>query len=207
MRFTKPSVEALKKRPERYEVWEDGKTGLGIRVSPSGRKTWVLMYRFEGKARRMTLGTYPKVGIASAHTKAGNAHEALEHGRDPGAENVAQRRDERQAETVDQLIDEYLARHAARKRSGDQDKANLEREIRPEWGKRKAKSITRRDVILLLDKIADRGAPVMRNRMAALLSKMFMFAVHQGIIDASPCVAIQQAPGDAAGACADRRPR
>ncbi len=81
MRFTKPSVEALKKRAERYEVWEDGRSGLGIRVSPSGRKVWVLMYRFDGRARRMTLGTYPAVSLAAAHTRAGKAHEALEHGK------------------------------------------------------------------------------------------------------------------------------
>ena len=194
MRFTKPSIEALKKRADRYEVWEDGKSGLGIRVSPSGRKTWVLMYRHEGRPRRMTLGTYPKISIASAHTKAGSAHEALEHGRDPGAENVAHRRAERAAETVGELIDEYLARHAANKKSGAEDKRNLNREIRPAWGKRKAKSINRRDVIVLLDKIEDRGTPVMRNRTAALLSKMFMFGVHQGIVDASPCVAIRRLP-------------
>jgi len=36
-------------------AWEDGRTGFGVRVAPSGKKSWVFMYRFAGKPRRMTL--------------------------------------------------------------------------------------------------------------------------------------------------------
>ncbi len=194
MRFTKPAIEALKKRADRYEVWEDGKTGLGLRIAPSGRKTWVLMYRFEGRPRRMTLGTYPRVGLATAHTKAGKAREALELGNDPGTENVALRRAERQAETVGELADEYVKRHASTKKTGDNDKWMIDREIRPLWGKRKAKTITRRDVIVLLDGIEDRGTPVMRNRTAGLMSKMFKFGVERGLLEASPCIGIRRLP-------------
>ena len=61
MKFTDAKVRNLKPKSERYEVWEDGRTGLGVRVSPSGRKTWVYMYRFDGLARRMTFGVYPKM--------------------------------------------------------------------------------------------------------------------------------------------------
>ncbi len=49
-------------------------------------------------------------------------------------------------------------------------------------------------MILLLDKIADRGAPVQRNRMASLLSKLFRFGIERGIVDTSPCVAIRALP-------------
>lgn len=192
MKFTKPSVEALKRRAERYEVWEDGRTGLGIRISPSGRKTWVLMYRFEGKARRMTLGAYPKVSIASAHTKAGNAHEALEHGRDPGAANVAQRRAQRQAETVSDLAREYLERTS--KRSLDQDRYLLDREILPTLSKTKVRDVRRRDAIRLLDGLTDRNVPILGNRVATLLTALFNFAVDRDIIEASPLARLPHAP-------------
>ena len=66
MRFTDKSINALKSRGERYEVWEDGRTGFGLRVAPSGRKSWLYMFRFAGKARRMTLGVYPEIGLADA---------------------------------------------------------------------------------------------------------------------------------------------
>ncbi len=51
MRFTDKGIAALKPKAERYEVWEDGKTGLGVRVSTRGRKSWIYMYRFDGRAR------------------------------------------------------------------------------------------------------------------------------------------------------------
>ena len=66
MRLTDRSVKALKPKAERYEVWEDGRTGLGVRISPAGRKSWIYMYRFSGKARRMGLGTYPANGALTS---------------------------------------------------------------------------------------------------------------------------------------------
>ena len=56
MRFTNRAIDALKPKSERFEVWADGHRGFGLRVSPAGRKTFIYMYRFDGTARRMTLG-------------------------------------------------------------------------------------------------------------------------------------------------------
>ncbi len=92
MRFTDKGIAALKPKSERYEVWEDGRTGLGVRMSPKGRKSWNYMYRFNGKARRMTLGTYPAVSLASARVKHASAKELLAKGTDPGALHVEKRR-------------------------------------------------------------------------------------------------------------------
>jgi hypothetical protein len=69
MRFTDRSISALKPKAQRYEKWEDGRTGFGVRVSTRGRKSWLYMYRFGGKARRMTLGTYPEGIVRVNDTK------------------------------------------------------------------------------------------------------------------------------------------
>jgi len=83
---------------------------------------------------------------------------------------------------------EYIAKWAKpRKRSWKEDQRILDHDIIPAWGKRKAKDITRRDAILLLDKIVDRGAPIAANRTHALLHKMFRFAVGRDIIPFNPC--------------------
>ena len=55
MRFTDRGIQAIKPGRKRFELWEDGRTGLGLRVSPAGRKSWLYMYRFGGKPRRMRL--------------------------------------------------------------------------------------------------------------------------------------------------------
>ncbi len=85
MRFTDRSIAGLKPKAKIFEVWEDGRTGLGVRMSPKGRKSWNYMYRFGGKARRMTLGTYPAVSLACARVKHAKAKELLTKGTDPGA--------------------------------------------------------------------------------------------------------------------------
>ncbi|HKF62279.1 MAG TPA: integrase arm-type DNA-binding domain-containing protein, partial [Dongiaceae bacterium] len=156
MRLTDKGIVALKPRPDRYEVWEDGRTGFGLRVAPSGRKSWLFMYRFAGLARRMTLGTYPGVGLATARVAFAEAKRKLDHGEDPGALARAEKRAERDASTVGELIDEYLARSAKNLRSRSEVKRILERDVRAAWGHRKVKSIKRRDVVLLLDPIVDR---------------------------------------------------
>ena len=61
----------------------------------------------------------------------------------------------------------------------------------PEWGRRKAREITRRDVIRLLDGIVDRGAGIMANRTLAVIRKMFNFAVSRDIVPVSPCLAVR----------------
>ena len=62
----------------------------------------------------------------------------------------------------------------------------------PVWGKRRASDITRRDVIELLDAIEARNAPATRNRVAALLSKMFRVGMDRGIVETSPAVGISR---------------
>jgi integrase len=142
----------------------------------------------------MTLGTYPAVGLASAHVKHAQAKELLEKGDDPGSLHVEKRRAERQAETVQNLADEYLEKWARpRKRSAGEDERILNKDVIPVWGKRKARSITRRDVILLLDGIVDRGSPIQANRTLAVVRKMFNFAISRDIVDATP-VAMVKAP-------------
>ena len=194
MRFTDRGIAALKAKTERYEVWEDGRTGLGCRVSPKGRKTFIFMYRFDGRARRMGLGTYPLISLASARVKHSRARSALSKGIDPGAQQVAQKQTERNAETVAELIDEFLEKWARpRKRSAAEDERKLKKEVLPIWGKRKARDITRRDVIKMLDGIVERGAPIQANRTLAVVRKMFNFALARDIVDATP-VAMVKAP-------------
>ena len=192
MRLTDRGIAALKAKAERYEVWEDGRTGLGVRVSTVGRKSWVFMYRFGGKARRMGLSTYPAVGLADARVKHANAKALLEKGIDPGAKEIERKQAERSAETVADLVEEYLEKWARpRKRSAAEDERQLRKDVLPVWGKRKAKDITRRDVITLLDGIAERGSPIQANRTLAVVRKMFNFAISRDIVDATPVAMVQ----------------
>ncbi len=94
--------------------------------------------------------------------------------------------------TVAGLCAEYIERHAKpHKRSWAKDQEILNRDVIAVWGKRKAEEITKRDVVLLLEGIVDRGAPVMANYCFAIISKMFNFAMERDILRASPCVGVK----------------
>jgi hypothetical protein len=113
----------------------------------------------------MTLGEYPKTGLADARAKLAEARKLLESGIDPGERGVEQRRAERTAEKVAELAEAYLDKWARpRKRSAAEDERILSKDVLPAWGGRKAKDIARRDVIALLDRIVDRGSPIAANR-------------------------------------------
>jgi integrase len=199
MNFTDRYIKSLSPKSDRYEVWEG--RGFGLRVAPSGRKSWIYLYRFESKPRRMTLGIYDGHGLAKEHLSLAEARlkytEAVvkvsEKKEDPGKTVQEVKQKEREAETVQQLADVYMERHAKRKKkSWYEDERMLKRDILPRWKNRKAKSITRRDVIELLDEIVDRGAPILANRTLAMVSTMFKFALKRDIVDVSPCYAVDR---------------
>ena len=195
MPFTDRQIAALKPKPARYEKMEPGRTGLGMRVTPSGGKTWAYRYRFDGEQRRMVFGTYPKMGVAKAHVALADARQKLRAGIDPGAVVAEERKAERTAETMADLVAEYVLRHAKvnmKPSTAVEDERLLTREIIPHLGRRKAKDVSRRELIVVLDGIEDRGAPVVRNRVAGVLSRLFRFGLDRGIIDASPAAGIRR---------------
>lgn len=189
MKLTDMLLRNMKPQAQRYLVWADH--GLGVRVSPKGRKSFVYMYRHEGKARFLTLGDYPRMTLADAHRAHAEAMKKLEQGIDPGAVTVAERKENREAPTVADLAQEYLEKWAKpRKRSWTVDRRILGKDVLPAWGRRKANDITRRDVIRLLDGIAVRGG-IMANRTLAVIRKMFNFGLNRDIVPTSPCLAVR----------------
>jgi Arm DNA-binding domain len=62
--LTVRSIEGLKPGRTRYEVFDALTPGLAIRVTPTGHKSWVLLYRYHGRLRRLTLGRYPDRTLA-----------------------------------------------------------------------------------------------------------------------------------------------
>ena len=186
-RLTDSRVRDLKPRPKRFEVWEGG--GFGIRVTPRGVKSWVWVYHFGGRPRRMTFGTYPEMTLHSARVELANAQDRLSQGEDPGNTLAEKRREERQAETIKQLAEDFIEKYASNIRSGPEYKRALHKDVIPKWGTRKANSIKRRDVADLLDTIVSRGSPLQANRVLAIVRKMFNWAVQRGALESNPAAA------------------
>jgi len=194
MPFTDRQVNGLRPKKVRYEVREPGRSGLCLRISPHGEKTWAFRYRYAGDHKRLVFGAYPDVGVADVHLKLAQAKKKLHAGHDPGADAVLKPQPVRRQPTIDDLVSRYVE-HAAktmRQKTVKEDRRILHTEVLAVWHGRMAKEITRSDVMELLKGIEDRGVYVMRNRTAGLLSRFFLFALDEGLIDASPAVQIRR---------------
>jgi integrase len=193
MKFTDRSIQAIKPQEKRFEVWETNGKGFGLRVQPTGRKSWVFLYRFQGKVRRMTFGEYPGMGLADAHVAHANACKLLEKEIDPGTLGQAVKEEARTAPTVGDLVTEFIEKGLKLKgnRSWKEYERNLKKDVLPEWEHRKAKHIKKRDVILLLEKVLGRGAKNQSSQVFKIVRRMFNFAVERGIIEVSPCAQVK----------------
>ncbi len=193
-RLTDRTVASLK-TPARGQVdyFDDNPRCFGVRVNAGGRKSFFVMYRFEGRLRRYTLGPYPALKLAEARQKAKDALYEAAHGEDP----AVRRARERQAIRFSALGREYMERHAkVKKRSWQEDERILEVELIPHLGGRTAKNIERRDIQRLIDAIARRPAPVQANRTLALVRKIYNFGLEKDLVSASPCHGVPRAAAE-----------
>lgn len=188
--ITDKLLASLEPTEKRYVVWEENHRRLGtlgIRVSPSGRRVWVFMYRFSGDPRMATFGVYPQTTVAAAHAEAGKFMEALEHGQDPIRDHLEARRELQRAPTVKMLADDFIERYAKRrKRTWQDDEASFAKHVIPRIGSLKVVDVRRRDVIAMLEAIAEK-APTAANRVLALVRKMYNWAVEREICEYNPC--------------------
>lgn len=174
---------------DRSEYRISGSPGLVLRITPAGAKTWGCWLNDPktGRWRLMTIGRYPEISLARAREDAQRLKLALADGEDPFADRARQR----EALTLEALGAIYIERHAKpKKRSWKEDQRMLRHDVYPLLGRARAREVTRPDLIRLLDAVVDRGAGILANRLRALLSKLFRWAVAEGYLEQSPATGI-----------------
>ncbi|MDQ7775557.1 MAG: integrase family protein [Paracoccus aminovorans] len=188
MKLTAATVEKMQPTDRRQEIPDSLCTGLYLVVQPTGKKGWQVRYRHGGTHRRMTLGGYPILSLADARARARDVLAGATEGRDPAAEVKAAKAPKvrNDDDTVDAVIDLFLKRHASRNRRVDDVAAMFKREVRGKWGQREIQTISKRDVIDLLDGVVDRGSPVTANRLRAHLNTLFNWAKGRDVIHTNP---------------------
>ncbi|MCD6526984.1 MAG: tyrosine-type recombinase/integrase [Desulfuromonas sp.] len=188
--FTDRYIKSLEPKKSRYEVREGN--GFAIRVFPNGKKTFCYIYDIQGRRRRMTLGPYPGIKLAEARRRHADARALRLQGVDPAAKVATIT-----SMTVAELSEYYLEKYAKpNKKSWHNDAYVIKREIIPTIGDREIQDVTRRDIVLMLEKIVDRGAQRWSTITLTITRRMFGFAVDRGLLDHSPVDGVKAMAAD-----------
>lgn len=187
----------------------DGK-GLYIEVSPAGGKLWRFKYRFDGKEKRLSLGTYPDVPLASQAKKNGDksrkvkgarelrdeARELLAQGIDPSHEKkVAKQLRTMDVETFEVVTREWYAKHSTKWAPSHASKVirRFERDLFPWLGARPIAQITAPEILAVLRRIESRGAIFTAHRAHQNCGMVFRYAVATGRAQSDPTGALRGA--------------
>jgi integrase len=176
-KLSKTVVERIKAADQDVVVWDNTLPGFGVRVKPSGVRSYIIQYRNRNTStsRRLTIGQHgPLLTLDQAKKQARAMLADAMRGEDP----VEIRKTARRAPSIADLAVDYLERHAVpkkRPKSVRDDRAMLDNIILPKLGAKKVDAIGRRDVEAIQVGMKDR--PYQANRVLSLLSKMFNLAI------------------------------
>ncbi len=192
MKLTDTAVRKAKPEAKPYKMADGG--GLFLLVQPNGGKWWRLKYRFGGKEKLLSFGTYPDLSLADARGRRDEARKLLANDADPGAIKQAQKKQVKveSANSFEAIAREY---HALKTPMWSSlHVANwisiLEREVFPKFGHRPVTEIETPDVLDILRAIEARGTLEVRSRVLQRVRTVFSFAIGSGRARYNPAAGI-----------------
>jgi integrase len=177
----------------RTDLWDDIIKGLILRVSPTGVKSWSVVYTREsdGSRQRVTIGQFPAVGLEKARAKALATLTDISNGGDPASKKKIRR----EAMTVRELGAAFIEQYAKReKRTWAEDQRILDVEVYPAIGNMKAMMARRRDWMDVIDAKVEAGRAGQARKIMSMVRKMLNWAVEKDLLEVNPIAGVK-APG------------
>lgn len=188
MKFIDSYIRNLKPEKKWYEKTEA--SGLGIRVMPSGNKSWIYRHTFQGKRQKLTLGKYPAVGLKQARDLLLQAQEIKAQGISP----MDYQREQKSKETytVAKLFLDWYETYIVKNRKRPRDvKQQIVIDIIPSLGDKALENLKTIDITETLDRIVKRGAPILANRTLSSFKQALNYATSRGYLLQNPAIGIR----------------
>jgi integrase len=185
--MTKSAIDELDVAEKDTVYWDQGLPGFGVKVTPRGRKVFIVMYRLGGagsRLRKYTIGPYGRVTLPMARAQAQKIFAARLDGRDP-AEEKKQARRRLVVDQVEDLVETFIRERLSKVRTARRLSNRLRRDLIPYWGAKSVHDIKKRDVIDLVSKISERNSHA-GYRLLKTLKTFFRWCVGRAVIEASP---------------------
>ena len=176
VRFTDAYIRNLKPADARYDVYDASLAGFGLRVSPTGTKSWIVLSRNLNRKTRATLGRYPQMSLTKARQRAMTSLQMMADG---------EFNREKSFDTFEQALEEWFSKDQSQNKSFGQVRSAVELHVRPTLKGIKLKDIQKRDIIKLVD-LVGRTAPTQANRVLAFTKRFFNWCVSRDLLAVSP---------------------
>ena len=188
IKLTKSTIDALPTPDSDVVYWDAALPGFGIKVTPQGRKVFIVLYRTGGagsRLRKYTIGPFGRVTLHQARIVAQKVFAAKLEGRDPASEKREAKR-RVAADRVEDLLETFIIQRLSPNCSVEEISRLLRREIGKSWAGRSIHEISKRDVIDIVDAIEQRGAPAAANKTLKSIKTFMSWCVGRAIIEKSP---------------------
>jgi integrase len=182
IRTTKPAAKPVRLYDER---------GLYLEVTPTGGRWWRLKYRFEGREKLLSMGTYPDTGLKAARAKRDQARELLAQGVDPSDARRAERasKSEQASNSFDAVAREWHTTvHLAQVSAGHAARTliRLEQDVFPWLGSLTVSEIKAPQLLQTMRRIEARGAIETAHRALQACGQVFRYAIATGRAERDP---------------------
>jgi integrase len=185
--MTKSAIDGFAVAERDTVYWDQGLPGFGVKLTPRGRKVFIVMYRLGGagsRLRKYTIGPYGRITLPMACAQAQKIFAARLDGRDP-AEEKHQARRRLVVDQVEDLVETFIRERLSKVRTARTLSNRLRRDLIPYWGAKSIHDVKKRDVIDLVSKISERNSHA-GHRLLKLLKTFFRWCVGRAVIEVSP---------------------
>ena len=182
--LTEKGILQAKPKDTLYRLSDNTGNNLCLEVSPEGGKRWRFRYRFQDKAKMISLGVYPSVSLKEARSKASDAKKVLDSGIDPSIKKKAAQG----GNTFQEVAKEWFIRFSptTTERYAAEVWSRLEREVFPFIGNKPLTDIDAPAVLSVLRRTEDRGIVITTHKIKSHISQIYKYAIACGLAFTDP---------------------
>lgn len=187
--LTDQAIKNFKPTSMQVDYADQKLMGFGVRVARSGTKSFYVKYRVNDRQKRYTIGRYPVIRLREARERARDILARASKGEDPSAEKKLSRASQTAFDAYVALFIELYAK--PKNSSWKETERILKQRFVLKWRRRDLSSITRQDIVIILDQIKMEGHTRAANSAFAAIRRLMNWAVERGDLDTSPCAGLK----------------
>ncbi len=193
MPLTDPTIRNAKADTKPVKLFDAA--GLFLLVTPAGGKWWRFKYRFGGKEKLLSMGTYPQVSLKEAREKRDDAKKLLRNHADPAAERQAVKQTKSGKGSFEAVAREWFSKFSQSwvPRHAETIQQRLKNHILPSLGQRQINEVTAPVLLAVLRKIEAQGYIETAHRVKQICGQIFRYAIATGRAERDPAADLKGA--------------